>query len=72
MALAQQPINFIPIFHHLIEKDTRCWHLMLPLTEISEGSRINAVIYCEMIEKVIKLYGPVNGFSCPFIWWNGT
>ncbi len=28
----------------------------------SEGTRINAAEYCRMIEEVIKLYGPVNGF----------
>ena len=29
---------------------------------ISEGARINAVDYSQMIEEVIKLYGPVNSF----------
>ncbi|MBC7887514.1 MAG: alpha/beta hydrolase [Ferruginibacter sp.] len=28
----------------------------------SEGTRVNAVQYCEMIEKVLSLYGPVNAF----------
>ena len=28
----------------------------------SEGRNVNAMQYCEMIEKIIKLYGPVNGF----------
>ncbi|MEO5893809.1 MAG: alpha/beta hydrolase [Ferruginibacter sp.] len=28
----------------------------------SEGTRINAVQYCQMIEEVLKRYGPVKGF----------
>lgn len=28
----------------------------------SEGTRVNAVLYCEMIEQILQLYGPVTGF----------
>ncbi|MEO6731116.1 MAG: alpha/beta hydrolase [Ferruginibacter sp.] len=33
-----------------------------PAHGISEGTRINAMQYSQMIEEVMKLYGPVNGF----------
>lgn len=46
----------------LIEKGYEVLAFDAPAHGISEGSRINAVIYCEMIEKIIQLYGPVKGF----------
>lgn len=53
-------------FHHyispLIEKGYEVLAFDAPAHGLSEGTRINAVQYCQMIEEVIKLYGPVQGF----------
>ena len=33
-----------------------------PAHGTSEGTRVNAMEYCQMIENVMKLYGPINSF----------
>ncbi|MEO6719648.1 MAG: alpha/beta hydrolase [Ferruginibacter sp.] len=46
----------------LLEKDYEVLAFDAPAHGTSEGTRINAVDYSDMIEAVIKLYGPVNSF----------
>lgn len=46
----------------LLEKNYQVLAFDAPAHGSSEGSRINAVIYSEMIEAIINQYGPVNGF----------
>ena len=46
----------------LIEKGYEVLAFDAPAHGLSEGTRINAVLYCQMIEKVMELYGPVKGF----------
>lgn len=46
----------------LVEKGYEVLAFDAPAHGSSEGSRINAVEYCQMIEAVIRLYGPINGF----------
>lgn len=54
--------KFHQYIHPLLEKGYEVLAFDAPAHGSSEGSRINAVEYCAMIEEVIRLYGPVNGF----------
>ena len=46
----------------LVEKGYEVLAFDAPAHGSSEGTRINAMEYCQMIEEVIKLYGPIQGF----------
>ncbi|MCW3092290.1 MAG: alpha/beta fold hydrolase [Ferruginibacter sp.] len=46
----------------LIEKGYEVLAFDAPAHGSSEGNMINAVQYCEMIEEVVKRYGPITGF----------
>jgi pimeloyl-ACP methyl ester carboxylesterase len=46
----------------MIDKGYQVLAFDAPAHGNSEGRTVNASEYCDMIEKIIKLYGPVNGF----------
>lgn len=46
----------------LLDKGYQVLAFDAPAHGRSEGTRINAMEYCAMIEEVIRLYGPVNSF----------
>ena len=54
--------NFNGYIIAMLEKGYQVLAFDAPAHGNSEGHTINAMQYCEMIEKVISLYGPVNGF----------
>ncbi|RYY70987.1 MAG: alpha/beta hydrolase [Chitinophagaceae bacterium] len=46
----------------LIEKNYRVLAFDAPAHGFSDGRLVNALDYCNMIEKVVELYGPVDGY----------
>ena len=54
--------NFQGYVQPLIEKGYEVLAFDAPAHGESEGKRIHAMEYCEMIKKTIELYGPVTGF----------
>jgi len=46
----------------LIKKGYEVLAFDAPAHGTSEGTRVNAVEYCQMIEEVMKRYGPIQGF----------
>ena len=54
--------NFYQYVAPLVEKDYEVLAFDAPAHGASEGKEVNAVVYSEMIKKVIELYGPIDGF----------
>lgn len=54
--------NFNHFIEPLVQKGYEVLAFDAPAHGFSEGKMVNAVDYCEMILKVIKLYGPIDGF----------
>jgi alpha-beta hydrolase superfamily lysophospholipase len=54
--------NFHVYIESMLEKGYQVLAFDAPAHGSSEGSTINAIEYSKMIEIVIELYGPVNGF----------
>lgn len=54
--------NFHVYVEAMLEKGYQVLAFDAPAHGSSEGRTINAKEYCQMIEKVIELYGPINGF----------
>jgi alpha-beta hydrolase superfamily lysophospholipase len=46
----------------LVDKGYQVLAFDAPAHGNSEGRTVNAMQYCEMIEEIVSLYGPVNGF----------
>jgi pimeloyl-ACP methyl ester carboxylesterase len=54
--------NFHNYIIAMLQKDYQVLAFDAPAHGKSEGRTVNAMQYCQMIEKVIELYGPINGF----------
>ena len=54
--------NFHAYIVALLDKGYQVLAFDAPAHGNSEGRTVNAMQYCEMIKKIIRLYGPVNGF----------
>lgn len=54
--------NFYSYMTAMITKGYQVLAFDAPAHGNSEGKTINAMEYCQMIEKVIELYGPINSF----------
>jgi pimeloyl-ACP methyl ester carboxylesterase len=54
--------KFEPYVDPLVKKDYEVLAFDAPAHGESEGNTTNAIEYCEMIKKVMELYGPINGF----------
>ena len=54
--------NFHTYIVALLDKGYQVLAFDAPAHGNSDGLTVNATQYCEMIKKIIKLYGPVNGF----------
>lgn len=54
--------NFNSYILAMLEKGYQVLAFDAPAHGNSEGNTINAMQYCEMIEKVISFYGPINSF----------
>ena len=54
--------NFYQYVAPLVKKNYEVIAFDAPAHGASEGKEVNAVVYSEMIKKVIELYGPVDGF----------
>lgn len=54
--------NFQSYVAPLVQKGYEVLAFDAPAHGASEGSTVNAMDYCDMIKKVITLYGPIQGF----------
>lgn len=54
--------NFHSYIGPLVAKGYQVMAFDAPAHGSSEGDTINAVQYCEMIEKVVELFGPIKGY----------
>jgi pimeloyl-ACP methyl ester carboxylesterase len=54
--------NFHSYIIALLQKNYHVLAFDAPAHGKSEGRTVNAMQYCQMIEKVIELYGPIDGF----------